>query len=361
MRRRRINGCPGGCRGESFLLPLLLATLVLGACRCSAPPAAVAPRWLKGQLHAHTNGSPDCRTTAERVLERYSELGFDFVVLTDHNVATIRPGEDDRRALKVLPGIELTQNLRTCTPDWAEPCPIHMNALLVGPGAGFVPSADGVSRVSAYAHAAAWGRAHGAILQLNHPNYGFAADTDVIAALVADHGVALLEIANRGPDVGNEGGDGPSTEVMWDQVLSRGLKVWGTATDDAHQYDDAAEVRARGGLPSLPGLGWVRVWAVNEADAIRQALVEGRFYASTGVELSKAGPDDTRTSLVVEVDSRSQGEHRFTVIGKGGKVLQRSVGRSVRFSMIGQSGGYVRALVEDARGMKAWVQPVLLP
>jgi hypothetical protein len=65
--------------------------------------------------------------------------------------------------------------------------------------------------------------------------------------------------------------------------------------------------------------------------------------------------------LEIAVDARSPGPHSFTFIGAGGRVLARSQGRSASFRLADARGGYVRVVVEDPRGGRAWVQPVRVP
>src|SRR5262249_14944641 len=82
----------------------------------SSAPAVARDRpvgWLKGQLHLHSNRSGDSDTPPERAASWYAEHGFDFIVFTDHNHVTRVEGPS---GLLVLPGVELTQNLRSCEP-----------------------------------------------------------------------------------------------------------------------------------------------------------------------------------------------------------------------------------------------------
>lgn len=71
--------------------------------------------------------------------------------------------------------------------------------------------------------------------------------------------------------------------------------------------------------------------------------------------------DFERKQLVLEVAASSPGEHVFRLIGTGGKVLATKRGRAVTFALGAVGKGYVRAVVEDARGRRAWVQPKRVP
>jgi hypothetical protein len=247
-------------------------------------------------------------------------------------------------------------------------CLLHVNALFVTPPRDgkltWAAPAAGPARLQIYRRALATTRALGGIAQLNHPNFHHAADAALVTTL-AGEGLALMEIANRSwdsNDVPAERGR-PSTEAIWDQALTAGANVFGTATDDAHHYYDAAVAGARGDAVFPGDLGFVMVRAAKQPAAIRDALARGDFYASTGVLLARAagvaaGPAGT---LDIAVDARSPGPHAFTFIGAGGRVLARSQGRSASFRLGEARGGYVRVVVEDSRGRRAWLQPVRVP
>lgn len=320
--------------------------------------------FLKGQLHLHSSNSGDSATSPAEVVRWYESRGYDFIVFTDHErVTSVTPTATS--SMLVIPGVELTQNLKRCEPPPppGQSCLLHVNALFVTPPpGGAVPwlPAGGVDRLGRYRRALAATKTLGGIAQLNHPNFHYAADAHLVTAL-AREGLTLLEIANEAWDSNNEPQDGrhPATEAIWDAALTAGANVFGTATDDAHHYDDAASARARGESVYLGDRGFVMVRARKESGAIREALARGDFYASTGVLLKRI--DRTAAALEIEVADRSPGSHRFTLIGSGGRELARAEGRRATFRLAEARGGYARAVVADSRGRKAWVQPVRVP
>lgn len=346
----------------------LLVVLLVG-CDCSSetptvtPPQAPQPppaevEWLKGQLHMHTEFSGDSETPLQEALDWYANADFDFVVVTDHNHVTV----GEHRNMLVLPGAELTQNLRRClpAPEVGNHCALHVNALVVDPRReGFVRMQRfGIpSREDVFADSMQVATQLGGIAQLNHPNYRYAADADLLAAL-AGRGLRLFEMANEAVDSNNEGNEGtphPSTEELWDDVLSRGVRLWATATDDSHHYSDADAVRAAGRIAHVGNLGWVVVRAARHPAAIRSALREGDFYASNGVELNTL---ETTEALRVTTHD----EHRFEFIGRGGETLRTERGTEATFELSDvPSGGYVRAVVTNDAGKRAWTQPVFAP
>ena len=165
-----------------------------------------------------------------------------------------------------------------------------------------------------------------------------------------------MEIANQNEAESNAGDAAhPSTEALWDQVLTAGARVYGVATDDAHHYDDAEEVR-RGGAPAFVGdLGWVMVRAEKDARSIREALRRGDFYSSTGVELARVEVEGGR--LVVEI-AGGTASHEISFIGTGGRRLATIRGARASFALGDAEVGYLRAVVRDAEDRRAWVQPV---
>jgi hypothetical protein len=323
---------------------------------------AGAPTFLKGQLHLHTNNSGDSATPPADAVRWYAAHGYDFIVVTDHNRITAAPSQP---SMLVIPGVELTQNLDTCVPPppSGSRCPLHVNALFVAPPAdGRIPwpspGGTGPARIEIYRRAIETARRLGGIAQLNHPNFHYAADAPLIAQLAREGGLTLMEIANRSWDSNDIPADkgAPSSEAIWDAALTAGADIFGTATDDAHHYFDSAAAGARGEAVFPGDLGFVMVRAARDPQAIRAAILRGDFYASTGVLLDRI--ERTGDRLQIDVAARSPGRHSFTFIGAGGRVLARAQGRTASFALAGARGGYVRAVIQDGVGRRAWTQPI---
>lgn len=315
-------------------------------------------KYLKGQTHLHTGNSGDCAAPPDEVVRWYDSWGFDFIVVTDHDFISQLPSPSE---MLVLPGVELTQNSLTCDPPPipGKKCNLHMNALFVSaPAPAEVPwvREPQTARLDIYQRALDTANALGGIAQLNHPNFHWAADGP-LATELARRGVVLMEIANQAMPISNPGdATHPSVEALWDEVLTAGVTVWGVATDDTHHYDDAAMVRA---VPHvyMGNRGWVMVRAERDEKAIREAMLRGEFYATTGVLLDRVEVVDG----VLEVDLKGDrfGRHEVVFIGAGGRELARQETRRGRYRLADAGAeGYVRAVVADAYGRKAWVQPV---
>jgi hypothetical protein len=357
--------------GVALVAAACFAAGCAGACapRAADPPAAApaaAPAvtttsgfgFLKGQLHAHTNRSGDSHTPPLEAARWYAARGYDFVVFTDHNRIT----EVQGAPLLVFAGVEVTQELETCgPPDPEERCPLHVNALFVDPARadGPLPPASSDRRADVYARGVAIAAQLGGLAQINHPNYHYGAGADLLVAL-SRQGARFVEIANLAVDSNNEGDAAhPSTEALWDAALTQGATLLGVASDDAHHYDDAVEVAARGEVAHTGDRGFVMVRATRDAAAIRAALARGDFYSSSGVRL--AALEVTPAALALAVAPATPGPCEISFIGRGGATLATERGPAARFPLPGAAGGYVRAVVTDAAGARAWTQPVRVP
>jgi len=326
-----------------------------------AAPDADAPEvWLKGSTHVHARASGDSSEPNGNVITWYEQHHYDFIVLTDHNrvseldAASNTRGQawlrDPHAGLIVLSGIELTHNPIGCLPigDPSRNCRIHVN--LLGPTArpgGRLEWAERRShaRIDMYRAALNAQTALGGLAQINHPQWLWGMTPELLTEL-AHRGIRLVEIANSAFSKWNVGDAAhPSTEVLWDQALVRGAILWGTASDDAHDYD------GHGKYP--PGGGWVVVHARRDPRAILDALAAGRFYASNGVVLERAAVE--RGELVVAVDPAQAGQYTIDFIQDGRRVesIAGKVGRRAV-----PATGYVRAVVTRDDGKRAWVQPV---
>lgn len=321
------------------------------------PPEAEV--WLKGATHVHARASGDSSEAPASVIAWYQQRHYDFIALTDHNrVSELDPRSDTRgqitlrdprAGLIVFSGIELTHNPIGCLPvgDPSRNCRIHVN--LLGPTArpsGRIEWANRRShlRSDMYQAALAAQAGLGGIAQINHPQWLWGMTPELLVELA--HRAPLMEIANVAFSKWNVGDAAhASTEALWDAALLRGAVLWGTASDDAHDYE------GHGKYP--PGGGWVMVHARRDPRAILDALAAGRFYASTGVVLARAEVEGGE--LVVAVDPAAQGSYTIDFIENGRRV-DSIRGRAARRRV--PAAGYVRAVVTRSDGKRAWVQPV---
>lgn len=359
--------------------------------------------WFRGNLHTHTSEPPasDVFTSARDVVAWYRDHGYDFVVITDHeHVTDVAPLDSSPEGMLVISGQEVTQGLldpdhphgvrqahvnaigstRVVLPLGYPELPDDLDAVWRATPAGgreelFARRPDiaelfaghpvgGVTMAEAYRRNLDAVRAAGGLPQINHPNLHWSVREGDLADL---DGPYLMEIGNAFWAAGNLGGrDGddvaPSTEALWDALLTRGASVWGTAGDDGHDYVNFDDPDA-----PTPGKAWVMVRAAAKTrDAILDALRTGRFYATTGVTLAEydATPDAIRLRVAQRPGwdgARFPGLGRFRTrfIGGGGRLLAEVHGGEAEYRIRGDEG-YVRAVVTDADGRTAWMQPELL-
>jgi len=363
--------------------------LFLGAITQGAQADSKAPpelHWYRGNTHTHTLNS-DGDSTPDVVTRWYREHKYQFLFITDHEYLTdVVPlnalyGATER--FLILPGQEVTQ--------WSDDpkrassrisaligAGAHINALfakeVVWPigtrpcfqqGCGANSPADMPISETFRRNIAAI-RGEGAIAQVNHPNLLWSLKPEDLAEIPDG---TLLEIWNgSGPYINNLGGDDgagdirPSTEELWDWLLSRGKVVWGVGSDDSHTYQVP---RVYEPDAAAPGRAWIMVHAPSlTPGALRAAITNGEFYASTGVTLKTIDSDDSKLSLTIDVGSSGDSSwapprYMTRFVGKNGETLSSVGGQNPVYRFKG-SEGYVRAVVTDSNGKRAWTQPVFL-
>jgi hypothetical protein len=325
------------------VLGLLAMTTVAFSRALDGEGHAPRLRWYKGNTHTHTLNS-DGDSSPDDVAKWYRQHGYQFLVLTDHNVLSrvdalnALHGLDDK--FLVIRGEEVTDRFGTK--------PIHVNGLqpnrLVEPQGG-TSVVDVVQRnVDAI-------RAANGVPSINHPNFGWAISLEELKQVKR---TKLFEIFNGHPQVNNLGGGGvPGLEEIWDALLTSGVELYGQAVDDAHHF-----LRPDDRTASRPGQGWIVVRADTlTSRAIIDAMERGDFYASTGVELSDYVASDTAIAVTIRATTFSK--YRVQFIGRGGKMLSEVTSSPATYRIRGNEG-YVRARIIESNGSMAWTQPVVV-
>ncbi|MBP6963401.1 MAG: PHP domain-containing protein [Armatimonadetes bacterium] len=316
----------------------LLAVLALPLLLAGAASSAGFV-WARGNLHTHTTNS-DGDSAPDVVVEWYKSNGYQFLVISDHWKVTDpapldKPGDD----FVLIPGEE--------TGVKGAPKPIHGNAIgvsrIVG-GAQYAGSpAKSLSKMVQQIRAA------GGVPQVNHPNFRWSFGYRELRGL---KGPYLLEVYNGNPSVNNHGSEAVmSVEQVWDMLLSDGIEVYATATDDAHAFKEMAANK------SNPGRGWIcaRV-PTPSAENILDALRRGDFYASTGVELADCSFEGN--TMRVQVAPKVGLKYWIRFVGKWGRILQESTGASAVYTAAGkrEKNDYVRCKVIASDETVAWTQ-----
>ncbi|MBI2238111.1 MAG: PHP domain-containing protein [Actinobacteria bacterium] len=316
-------------------------------------PFEAEGEWLRCALHTHTLES-DGELPAAALVSRYEAAGYHVVAITDHWRLTRVPST---ARLLTIPAAELCFDLD-------EPGPVGEFLAL---GIGEIPDDPGGMRENWFVHevehyeqrtfpdlttGGRWVEQQGGVAYVAHPYWS---GLDVRVLLEAE-GYVGLEVYNGSSEL--ECGRGDSS-VWWDALLGTGRSTYAIAVDDQHS--------------PLFDLGlawtWVRV-ADRTEEGVLHALRTGMAYGSNGPVIREVHRDGT----AVEVDCSPC---RALVLGmereRGCSVVAGDRGR--RFGRIletSEEGLITRARIEspwpdprylrltavDARGGKAWTNPL---
>jgi hypothetical protein len=299
-------------------------------------------RWYKGNVHCHSTNS-DGDLAPREVAALYRRGGYDFICITDHNRATDpKEAGSEEGSFLVVPGIEFTY-------QGVESSYIHISAIGLARDDELPDSpcnlGEGMRQIVEVINKS------GAFSVLNHPNWCWGYGTGDIARVPNAH---AFEVYNGASACNNDGdSEHPSTDELWDSILSRGIRLFGIASDDAHDYSVVNPTYAE-----PPFTGWICVRAESlSRQAIMESLFRGDFYASNHPVI--ASMSLSRERLEIRIQEIGEIRYTTTFLGKHGRVLRRVAGQEALYLPDG-SEGYIRAVVSDTDGHKAWTQPVFL-
>ncbi len=279
----------------------------------------VGGAWLRGNLHAHSTRS-DGRQPQQVVIDDYAALGYDFLMLADHDIVTTDDdlAKLDGRGMVLIPGYEITAN------------GVHM--LHVNSNICIEPLRDRQLVISLALEVP------GSLVIVNHPNWEASFTHCRHDDLQAWQGYCGIEIYNGLVDCGE--GSALATD-HWDRLLSRGRRAWGFANDDLHDRPHC-------------GAAWNMVYAKQRTVAgVVDALAKGRFYASTGVTIDRIAVEGTRITI------ESRDADRIAMYGRHQRRLARVDGRSMSIEYPAGEP-YVRFECLGRGGRCAWTQPFFL-
>ncbi len=262
----------------------------------------------QAQLHTHTLYS-DGTVDVKDVVERYYELGYDILAVTDHGVVNkgwnrvpdvldlvgynqyinnFKPmsnerykeitvegaGRDGRPMLDVPYGIEL--NALVVRKN-------HVNGFFVDYGNGILGAEEDYETVIAGNSAA------GGITFINHPGDFIAANKEngraedynqlkvFIDPLLKYDSCVGIEIFNLRDTTDR------ADRILWDTILQytipQGKNVWGFANDDSHALDDIDVTREIMLMPELSN------------EALRTAMEKGTFFSCSKYARYEMGED----------------------------------------------------------------------
>jgi predicted metal-dependent phosphoesterase TrpH len=318
---------------------ILIAVLII--CGAVRGISGQEYRWVKGNTHAHTNNS-DGNETPRRVMRWYQDYGYQFLMLTDHNMITETKAldSDQNDDFILIRGEEIgitfqKRHVHVCSFNPERPA-------VALPGATVAETLQNVIDAS---------RLSGGLPQINHPQRRWSLEASDIKGL---RNVCLFELLNLQRESNNIAAGGkPGMEELWDTLLTSGMVLYGVASDDSHEFlGDFSANKAH------PGKGWVMV-RVNELTpkAVCAALEKGDFYASTGVELTEV--QITAHEYRLAIKPAYDAVFTTLFIGKDGKILSRVDGLNAAYVFKGDEL-YVRAKVLASTGELAFCQPTFI-
>lgn len=306
--------------------------------------------WFKGNLHTHTNKS-DGDSSPETVVDWYSNNKYDFLVLSDHNHLTIL--DSDQTKLLLIPGEEITLNL---------PYTIHVNA--IGIKKVIEPTIRPTKVKTLQANIDNIINS-GGLAEINHPNFRWALNEK---DLVQIRGAHFIEVFNGNYNTHNYGGGGKkSVEEMWDEMLSKKIKIWGVAVDDSHHFKKEFAPHRHN-----PGRGWVEVFSKDLSEKnILDSMRNGNFYFSNGVKFKNISFNKEKIELSISGDYFNKGlsnslvtDSKYTtqLISNDGEIIEEVDGKTVKFNLIKntQKYTYFRTKTISSTGSIGWTQPIFI-
>lgn len=317
-----------------------------------------AKRQLKGNLHLHTTRS-DGALTPEACAEHHRALGYDFVVMSDHEIywdsdrldwedflalagteVSIGMNDDHHWIIKYHRDGETDDGLhykymhygciRDVTEEPAEPAFAHDEEIPLTLDRG----------IDSWNARVAEMRRRGNLVIVNHPDWSRLAPE----LLLATREAFAFEVWNSG-NVHTCGGR--SDEAIWDYCLVRGRRLLAVAADDCHDYRERVDFAA----------GFTMVLADDFSKAgIVRALKRGDFYASCGPRVFEMTVEDgvlrLRCSPVRQIKVTSIEAECVNFFGESGELIEGAEWK------IDPRLGYFRVELYDEQGRKAWCQPV---
>ncbi len=286
----------------------------------------------RGALHCHSTNSLDGHLSPYNVSKAYSDQGFNFVAITDHNTLTsytpvtgilALPGEEVSTSLvfpphnyKNLSGHVVALNIKTMIKPWSAP-QTELDAI----------------------------NAQGGLAFLAHP-------TEQIPSLFFSNetlktltNYSFIEITNN---------DAATAIQLYDKLLSNGKVVWAVGTDDSHTL---AEVNQKGSVI-------VNADRLTIEDVMSN-LRSGNFYVSTG-RGDPATPGDARISSItasgLTITVKVPEASTIHWITKDGVVAKTTTGVLQDSYTVRGDEKYVRVMttLSSNENKHAWSQPILV-
>lgn len=282
-------------------------------------------KWFKANLHTHTTASDGTQTLAQQV-EAYRKAGYHILAITDHNITTDVHGLGSAGFL-VIGGMEFHPACPATTD------PHHIVALNVPHGfslTGKYPQ-DANGCILAVKEA-------GGECILAHP-FWCGHTYEMYRYLT---GYVAVEVYNATCDRMARG----ESETDWCHLLDDGRMIPAVAVDDCHVDEDLYDGFTMFRMPKLT------------VECFLEALRTGSFYSSTGPTIRDfrvvGNKVIVRSSPAAKIYLDAQIWHGARKRAAEGKHITQFACK------IDPTWQYVRAVVVDDRGRKAWANPIAL-
>ncbi len=295
---------------------------------CSDPFAAQG-NWYKGCLHTHTTKS-DGPLSPQETVDYYRKRGYQFLCITDHEKITDVTGLGGNDFL-VLRGAEygaktrssesvdvLGINMRKAIEEWTQEIRIgKIISHLKSQSSGII---------------------------IAHPQ-GYDLPLTSLSELKGCWGIeifnAFFYLRDR---------ERAYSTIHWDELLRRGQRIWGFASDDGHGYGSKES-------PEDSGFCWIMVKSPSlSAEPIFIAIEKGNFYASYGPTILdfrvEEGKCYGQTSPIKKVSLISNSKTKVLI-------KEDILFSQFDFSLEGYEE-YLRLECVDRAGREAWTNPLFL-
>ncbi len=314
-------------------------------CRFQSPYQVLGTpcRWLRGNHHGHSTRS-DGEHAPDEEVSAYEAAGYDYFALSEHDLFFDPRDDGIDSGMIRLPAVEVTSGS-------------GQTLMCLGSGPDLPPAGSSLAEIAAFV------QARRGVFIVDHPNWLYRprrlhAEVEEIAAADGVDGIEIYTgVIERLPGA-------PLAVDVWDRLLSQGRLLYGHAVDDQHSALDRF-------------LGWNVVQLPTDgpppmAADIIESLRFGRFYASTGVTVSRVGATADGRRLEVETDAD---EVRW--IGRDGILVHSTSGGSAALELeelpelprvkrlrqphrLYEESAYIRIEARGRRGAMAWSQPFFI-
>lgn len=237
--------------------------------------------YYKANLHCHTTLS-DGKMTAAQVKDWYKSHGYSIVAFTDHSKYAWYPELQSADFVPVA-GFEAAF---TCLDPDNPPLKYkicHINFWAKDPETSvFVPEPHSYETgvINRYISLM---KKNGWLCGLNHPGWSLQTTEEINGI----HGLDTFEVYNHGSQILDNNGDGQSHYAVF---LNAGNHAYAIATDDNHAgFESDGDICAAD--DTLGGYIMVSMPALSYSNFV-DAMENGRFYASSGVEIQELYIDD---------------------------------------------------------------------